>query len=110
MKKRLIALAVAVVVVLPFVGVANAADGPTVQQFRRLRNRVVQLETRVESLELAVKALQEGQPPPTTGTTCQSTIPVSQFDDYLSANVGTVTGLDLDTPSSAQWNVVIKTC
>jgi hypothetical protein len=100
MKKKLIVLVVAVVIVLPLIGVANAASGPTLKQFRKLQRQVNRLENRVEQLEAA----------PTEA--CLQTINVSQFDDYLADDgFSSITGLDLEEAGvTPDWRVVIRVC
>lgn len=49
--KKLIALAVVVVIALPLIGTATASSGPTLAQFKRLKQRVVRVENRFAVIE-----------------------------------------------------------
>ena len=95
----LVAIVVALMSMMIVATTAGAASGPTMQQFKDLKRKVNRLENRVEALEAA----------PTDA--CLDTIDVSQFNDYEQyLDSGPITGLDLDTPTAADYQVVIRIC
>lgn len=106
MKRPIVAVAVLALVSVVLAGpVADAANGPTLAQFRQLKRQVTQLERATQRLESRVETLEEA---PTDA--CLSTINVAQFDDYLADDGFTsITGLDIDNVDP-HWQVVIRTC
>ncbi len=66
-----------------------------------MQRQVTELQDRVSALEASPG-----------GTKCLvERSAVSQYDDYAEYWYGdAITGLDLDTPSSADWDVLVWTC
>ena len=98
MKRTMVGVVVAALL-LVFAGTAaDAGSGPTMAQFKDLKRQVNRLENRVEKLEAA----------PTDA--CLSTINVAQFDDYEQYfDSGPITALDIDN-AAPDWRVVTRIC
>ena len=98
MKRTIVAVVVAALLLVFAGAAAEAGSSPTMAQFKDLKRKVTSLENRIEKLEAA----------PTDA--CLSTINVAQFDDYEQYfDSGPITALDIDN-AAPDWRVVTRIC
>lgn len=98
MKRTVVAVVVAALLLVFAGAAAEAGSSPTMAQFKDLKRKVNSLENRIEKLEAA----------PTDA--CLSTINVAQFDDYEQYfDSGPITALDIDN-AAPDWRVVTRIC